>query len=113
MIKKNYRDVKEEVVTKADSKKTTVRWLIKKEDGSTRFATRRFEIESNGEIGLHGHPEEHHIYVLQGSAEFIGKNGEVMIVNKDDVVYIPPNETHSIKPIGTEKFIFLCVIPYL
>ncbi|MEJ2249133.1 MAG: cupin domain-containing protein [Candidatus Lokiarchaeota archaeon] len=113
MIKKNYKEVKEEIVTKADSKKTTIRWLITKQDGSERYATRRFEIEPGGEIGLHDHPWEHHIYVLQGNADFVNNEGKVFTANKDDVIFIPPNEVHSMQNKSNETFIFLCVIPYL
>ncbi|GAI62378.1 unnamed protein product, partial [marine sediment metagenome] len=42
-LKKNYKEVKEEVVTKANSTKTTIRWLITKDDGALGYATRRFE----------------------------------------------------------------------
>ena len=45
MIKKHYTEVPEEEVTMANSIKTTIRWLITKEDGAKRYTTRRFEIQ--------------------------------------------------------------------
>lgn len=113
MIKKSIEKVEEEVVTKANSTKTTVRWLVNEDDGPTHFATRRFVIESGGEVGLHQHPEEHHVYVLNGEAEFLSKDGLKFKVKKDEVIYIPPNEIHSIKNQNNEPFIFICIIPYL
>ncbi|MFX1339675.1 MAG: cupin domain-containing protein [Promethearchaeota archaeon] len=113
MIKKNYKDITEEIVTKANSTNTTIRWLITKEDGSTRYATRRFEIKPGGQIGLHDHPEDHHIYVLNGTAQFIDAQNNKFEAHKDDVIYIPPNESHKIINNSSETFIFICVIPYL
>jgi quercetin dioxygenase-like cupin family protein len=113
MIRKKYEDVNEEVVTKAQSTKTTIRWLITKDDGPTSIATRRIEIKPGGQIGLHEHPEDHHMYVLQGKAQFIDAQNKKIEVHKGDVVYIPPNESHGIINDGNENFIFICVIPYL
>jgi len=113
MIKKNIKDVKEEVVNKANSTQTSVRWLITAEDGSTHFATRRFEIKPGGKVGLHQHPEEHHIYVLNGDAEFYTEGGFKFKAKKDQVIYIPPNEKHKIINESSESFVFICIIPYL
>jgi len=112
MIKRNFKDVKEEVVTKAHSTETTVRWLITREDGPTSFATRRFEIESGGQIGLHEHFEDHHIYIIQGKAQFIDAQNNKIIAKEGDAIYIPPNEFHGIINISDNTFIFICVIPY-
>jgi quercetin dioxygenase-like cupin family protein len=47
---------------------------------------------------------------LNGKAEvIIGK--ERFIVKKEDAVFIPANVEHSYKTIGSEPFIFLCLIP--
>jgi quercetin dioxygenase-like cupin family protein len=113
MIKKGYQEVQKEKVTKANSTNTKVRWLITKEDGPTHFATRRFEIDSGGQIGIHKHKEEHHIYVLSGKASFLNGKGHNTPVGKDNVVYIPPNEEHGIKNDSDKPFVFICIIPYL
>lgn len=113
MIKKNYADVKEEVVTKANSTKTTIRWLITKEDGAPRFTMRRFKIGPGGEIGMHQHSEEHEIYILKGKGKVIDQEGNIVEVSRGDVLYVPPNEEHGYKNDGEKQFIFLCVIPYL
>ncbi|MBD3255780.1 MAG: cupin domain-containing protein [Candidatus Lokiarchaeota archaeon] len=113
MIKKHFSDVKEEIVTKANSTQTTVRWLISKKDGARSFATRRFEIEPGGKVGLHDHDEDHHIYILQGRAIFFDDKDNWEEVSENDVVYIPPNEAHGIANDGQDKFIFICIIPYL
>ncbi|MBD3212573.1 MAG: cupin domain-containing protein [Candidatus Lokiarchaeota archaeon] len=111
MIKKKIDDVENEVVTKANSTQTTVRWLITKDDGPTHFATRRFEIQPGGEVGLHQHTEEHHIYVLEGEAGFYNKDGFKFAAKRDEVIFIPPNEPHSIKNDSDKIFSFICIIP--
>lgn len=113
MIKKNLLDVQEEVVTKANSTKTTVRWLITKEDGAQSFATRRFEIQPGGKVGVHDHDEDHHVYILQGTAEFFNNDGQKLTVEPTDTIYIPPNEPHGINNNGSEVLAFICIIPYL
>ena len=113
MIKKHYTDAIEEVVTKANSTKTTIRWLLTKEEGSARYATRRFEIQPGGQIGVHAHPEEHHIYILEGECQLIDEIGNEFKARPGDVIYIPPNEPHGYKNENSQKVAFLCVIPYL
>ncbi len=110
---KHYTDVEENSVTDYGSTKTTIRWLITKEnDGAPRFTLRRFEIQPGGQIGIHHHPQEHEIYCLTGKGEVFTQTEKVMM-SKDDVIYVPPEEPHGYKNIGKEPFIFLCVIPYL
>lgn len=113
MIKKRYQEVQEEKVTKANSTGTIVRWMLTKEDGPTHFATRRFEIAVGGQIGVHNHQEEHHIYVLSGEAEFMDGQGNQICTEKGDFLYISPNEEHGIKNVSEKPFVFLCMIPYL
>lgn len=113
MIKKNYEEVEKEAVTKANSTETSVRWLVTKEDGPSHFATRRFEIQPSGQIGIHEHEEEHHIYVLDGEADFLDADGNKTHVQKDEVIYIPPNEEHGITNNSKKPFIFICIIPNL
>ncbi len=113
MKKKHYSEVNEEVVTKANSKKTTIRRLITIEDGKTNFSTRRFEIQPGGQIGLHNHPADHHFYILQGESYFIDKDGNKTLTKAGDVIYMPSNEMHGIINEGNRVFVFICVIPIL
>ena len=110
---KHLTDVKEEIVTKANSTKTTVQWLITEDDGAQGFATRRFEIQPGGQVGLHDHQEDHQIFVLKGVCQLFNEKGDKTELNPGDVIYIPPNEKHGFENNGSEKFAFICVIPYL
>ena len=110
---KHFSDVEKLEVTDYGSTGTTIRWLITKEnDGAPRFTLRRFEIEPGGQIGIHEHPQEHEIYCLAGEGE-VFTNSEKVVMKKDDVLYVAPEEPHGYKNVGMEPFIFLCVIPYL
>ena len=113
MKKKHYTDEEELKVTDYNSTGTTVRWLITREnEGAPRYALRRFEIQPEGKIGLHGHPEEHEIYCLNGKGEVFTSKDKFGI-KKDDVLYVPPEEEHGYKNTGDEPLVFLCIIPYL
>lgn len=101
-----------ENVAMAGSTQTTIRWLIQKNQ-APHFMMRKFEIQPGGQIGLHSHPEEHEIYVLEGKARVFNDKGEEIIAEKDDFLFVPPNEGHGYENMGTEPFIFLCVIPRL
>ncbi len=112
MIKKQSGDIKSEIVTKANSTKTTIKWLVTKEDGAKNFTMRRFEIQPGGEIGLHNHPEEHEIYFIEGKGIVFDEN-ETTEVEVGDILYVPPNEPHGYKNTGDQPLAFICVIPYL
>ena len=113
MIKKNYLDVTGEDITMADSKGATMRWLITEKDGALRYTMRRFDIKKGGRIGLHGHPEEHEIYVLSGKARISDDKGFKTVAGPGDVLFVSPYEKHGYENVGEETFTFLCIIPIL
>ena len=113
MKRKHYTDVEELKVTDYESTGTTVRWLITREnEGAPRYALRRFEIQPGGQIGLHGHPQEHEIYCLMGRG-VVFTSDKKYDIKKDDVLYVPPEEKHGYKNTTDEPLVFLCIIPYL
>ena len=114
MLKKYYKDIENKPATLSDGtpvKDVFVRWLIDEHDGAKNFAMRRFEIRPNGRVPIHNHPQDHEIYILQGSGVFYNNLNQVE-VQPGDVVYILPNEKHGINNTGTENLVFLCLIPY-
>lgn len=48
-------------------------------------------------------------YVLSGKAE-MHIDEEVQTIELGDAVYIPPNAKQFVKNIGTEPFVFLCIV---
>ena len=113
MLIRKVEDIKKEAVTSYGSTKTSIQWLISKEQGAPRFAMRLFTLEPGGIIGIHGHPEEHEIYILTGECELISEDLSRTKVKANDVVYMPPNEKHGYENTGEENLKFICVIPLL
>lgn len=111
MLRKHYEEVEAREVTRAGSSGVTIRWLIAEADGAQRFAMRRFEIASQGRIGLHSHAEEHEIYVLSGKARIYDDRGFEAVAGPGDALYVPPYVTHGYDNIGDGVFTFLCVVP--
>lgn len=108
----HYSERDPETVTAYGSTGTTVRAFISKEQ-APRFMMRRFEIAPGGTIGVHGHPEEHEIYVLEGELVLVGNSGIEVTVKRDEFVYVPPGEEHGYRNDGTGPAAFICVIPKL
>ena len=109
----NYREREEVAVDLPGAEGATMRWLIGKTNGAKTYAMRLFTIAPGGKIPLHQHPEEHEIFVLQGSAKMLGAlDGQV--AGKDDIIFVPSNEPHGYDNTeGKEPFRFICVIPLL
>ena len=113
MLIRSVNSVKKEVVTGYGSTGTTIQWLISKEEGAPRFAMRLFSLEPNANIGIHNHPEEHEIYILNGECDLIAENGTRTRVKANDVIYVPPDEPHGYENVGSKELKFICVIPLL
>jgi quercetin dioxygenase-like cupin family protein len=105
----NYTEIEAEEVDEP-AKSVKVRWLIDEKMGAPNFAMRLFEVAPGGNTPNHAHDWEHEIFVLEGRGSVLTEMGEVEI-KPWDVVYVEPNEKHSIKNNGEETFKFLCLIP--
>jgi len=115
MIKKNYQEVENKGATLTDGtpvKDVYVRWLIDNNDGAKNFAMRMFEIKPHTDVPIHGHWQDHEIYILDGKGKFYNDIGESQMVQSGDVIYIPPNEKHGIANPDDQVLRFLCLIPY-
>ncbi|HUT82945.1 MAG TPA: cupin domain-containing protein [Candidatus Bathyarchaeia archaeon] len=113
MLIRKLTDVEAQDVTSYGSTKTKIQWLISKEQGAPRFAMRLFTLEPGAIIGIHGHPEEHEIYIHQGECDLITEDGTRTRVEATDAIYVPPEEKHGYENIGSEVLQFICVIPLL
>jgi quercetin dioxygenase-like cupin family protein len=80
--------------------------VITDKDGAPNFAMRVIEVEKGSSTSSHDHPWEHEVLILSGRAIVKGEQGDVEI-DKDSVVYIPPNEHHSFESIGDEPLRFV------
>ncbi len=105
-----YKDVKAETFSSEMAQKTSIRWLIKEEDGASLFAMRVFTVDKQGHINAHYHPWEHEIFILEGEAIIrIGSNK--YDVSKGYFIYIPPNVEHEYWNTGEGALQFICLIP--
>ncbi len=104
---KKISQIKKEVVEAGVA--TFKQQLITPEE-APNFAMRKFIIEPGGSMPLHTNSVEHEQYILNGQAE-INIGDEVVIVQKDDIVFIPSEIEHSYRTIGNEVFEFLCMVP--
>ncbi len=89
--------------------KTSKQVLISDQEGPN-FAMRRFVIEAGGFMPMHTNTVEHEQFCIGGKAKVI-IGDEKVIVQKNNVVFIPANVPHCYKTIGDEAFEFLCLIP--
>ena len=105
-LKKANKIVKEKI----ESGLKTYKQVLISSNEAPNFSLRKFIIEPSGSMPLHSNSVEHEQYVLNGSAEVrIGE--ETILVEKDDVVYIPEGTEHNYKTLGNEAFEFLCIVP--
>ena len=105
----NYKEIENQQVP-APAEKVKIRWLINEKQGAPNFAMRRFEVEPGGYTPFHTHEWEHEVYVLEGEAVAVSKNGETPI-SSGSVILVEPNEEHNFKNIGDKPLVFLCMIP--
>ena len=66
------------------------------------------EIKASAKPAPHRHEHEQITYILQGACEFtIGE--ETVRMGKGDVVLVPPNVVHALRPLGDETILNLDV----
>lgn len=101
------QNVKEHVVRKQGAIGVTVKYLLHKGVGAKKLQLRHFKIAVGGFTPLEKHDHEHEVYILKGTASVRGGNKEAT-VNAGSAVFIPSNEEHQFKNIGSEPVEFLC-----
>jgi quercetin dioxygenase-like cupin family protein len=87
------------------------RVAIGPEIGASNFVMRIFEMQPGITSSHHSHPWEHEVYVLEGRGAAVNHEGEKVIIQKGDVIFIPPQEMHSIANTGTAPLQFICIVP--
>ncbi len=84
--------------------------IIAAADGAPNFCMRLFELEPGRSTPYHTHPWEHETFILSGKGVVVSEKGETPI-DKDSVVFIPPDEQHCFTNKGNDALRFICVIP--
>ena len=107
-----YSSIEATPVTSFESQGTTIRIFIPKEE-APHYIMRRFDIQAGGSIGVHSHPEEHEIYVLEGELQLVDGDGNHEKVVAGEFVFVPSEEPHGYANEGKKAAAFICVIPKL
>ncbi len=105
---KNFRDV--EPVEEMPG--VTKRVVIGPEDGAPNFIMRIIEVEPKAAVPMHTHVWEHGIFVLSGKGALLLEDGEKP-VEKENVVFVPPNLVHGFANKGDEPLRIICLIPIM
>ena len=85
-------------------------WLIKPREmrdetlGGHLELISEFEVKGGGEVHPHKHPTFEFYYILSGRGIMIIED-ETQIIGPGDLVKIPPNAMHSLKPVSTNASI--------
>ena len=106
----HFSEVKAEMLPESMGTKSSIRWLIREDDGARAAAMRYFQILPGGKIFGHHHPWEHEIFVVRGAGKLrIGSKW--YLVDQGTFIFIPPNVEHEYINEGNEPFEFICIIP--
>jgi mannose-6-phosphate isomerase-like protein (cupin superfamily) len=68
-------------------------------DGGSLELVNEFEVAAGGAVFPHSHPTHEFYFVMSGRG-VMTIAGEDREVNPGDLVYIPPDQVHSLRPIG-------------
>lgn len=63
----------------------------------------RIDFEPHTAFGMHSHPGEEVIYVLEGTFEYQIEGEKPVILKAGDVLFIPAGKNHSAKNVGQVK----------
>ena len=86
------------------------REVINADDGALNFCLRIFDVEPGSSTVSHEHPWEHEYFIYSGRGIVVGDQAEIEIA-KDSVIFIAPNEHHSIVNNGDEPLRFVVATP--
>ncbi|TGD56582.1 cupin domain-containing protein [Flavobacterium humi] len=62
----------------------------------------RVDFEPGVSFGMHSHPGEEIINVLEGSLEYTIEGGEPIVLKAGDVLFVPAGKNHAARNVGKE-----------
>ncbi len=91
-----------------------IQWLITKENGSSKYAVRRFTVEPGGRMPLHKHKYTEAVVILRGALRVRINEEERVLGGPGDFFFTggPGGEPHSIENAGRDEAEFICTISY-
>lgn len=109
MLVSSVEKVKEEDLGMEGVKRTTIQWLLAQEEGARYFYMRRVILRPGGLVPLHKHPQEHEIYVLEGSGQ-ASAGGQAARLTPGTFLFVPGGEEHEFRNEGPQNLVLLCCI---
>jgi quercetin dioxygenase-like cupin family protein len=98
---KHYKDIEGDKMSEG----VLMRWVISEKDGAPNFYMRIVEAEPGTEgPPFHSHDYEHEMFILEGEGSLVSDEGEIP-VKAGDVIFISPNENHTLKHENGLRFI--------
>jgi quercetin dioxygenase-like cupin family protein len=95
-------------------------WLVKPEEmkeitkGGYLELANEFEVAGGGHVHPHQHPTHEFYYVLSGRG-IMDIEGDAREIGQGDLVHIPPNAVHTLKPVSDNAkihcFCFAFAVP--
>ena len=76
-------------------------------DGGSLELVNEFEVRPGGRVDPHSHPTHEFYFVMTGVGTMI-IGGEERDVAPGDLIYIPPDEVHSLRTIGDQPIHCFC-----
>ncbi len=107
----NCQDIAAKAV-ESGAEKTTIRWLIARDDGAPNFAMRLFEVAPEGYTPRHQHAWEHEVFILSGTGIVRTPDGDLPVC-AGTAVLVAPNDDHQFRNTGDEPLRMICVIPHV
>ena len=101
---------KRDAFFKEKSSGVSMRVAISEEDGARKVVMRILEIDPYGFTPMHAHSYEHAMFVIKGSGLVTDGKKECRL-EKEDVLFIPSDQTHQIKNTGESELILVSVLP--
>lgn len=75
----------------------------------TPFGSAWAIVEVGSSSAPHSHHEAETFYITQGKANLIIDGKKVSEVEKGDVIYVDPYQSHQLTNIGDEELIYVCI----
>ena len=110
---RHYTDVALEDVTREGFEGVKARYVITDKEGAPHFAMRVFEFEPGGHTSLHQHPEEHEMFMVEGTLTAVNDQGVESALKPGHTLFIPPHERHQLKNQSEREAKIICLIPLL
>lgn len=110
---RHYTDAALEEVEREGFQGVKARYVITDKEGAPHFAMRVFEFAPGGHTAFHQHPEEHEIFILEGTIIAVNERGDEFSLEPGNTLFISPNEQHQFRNPSVKESKLICLVPLL